>query len=262
MNQWSRMRKRVILGMVLFFFVVLVGIPLYLLLYRKPTCSDRAKNGDETGVDCGGSCQRLCAPESLPLVIKGDPRVLVVATSTYEVVALLENPNSDAEIRRARYTFKLYGSSSLVPLKSVTGEAYVPKGSVFALFEGPFAFEEGVVPTRAILEWENSSLVWEKGGGASPELVVSNNAFSRLTSSPRLEITVGNPTLESVSNIDLTALLYDEGRSIFAASKTFVGALPAGEEVQAIFTWPRPFRAEPVEVEVITRILPDKSFIR
>jgi hypothetical protein len=26
-----------------------------------PSCTDKVKNGDETGVDCGGSCMLKCA---------------------------------------------------------------------------------------------------------------------------------------------------------------------------------------------------------
>src|SRR5258706_15176144 len=101
MNSWSRNRKRIIFGILALGVVVLVGLPIYFLFYRAPTCSDLKMNGDETGVDCGGSCQLLCSTQSLPLLMKGDPRVLMVATSTYEVVALVENANNSAEIYQA-----------------------------------------------------------------------------------------------------------------------------------------------------------------
>ena len=105
MNQWSRKRKRIILLIILFVLVVLVGVPLFFLFYRVPTCNDLKKDGNETGVDCGGSCQLLCTAESLPLILRGDPRVLKVADGVFEVVALVQNPNANGEIRRAGYIF-------------------------------------------------------------------------------------------------------------------------------------------------------------
>lgn len=262
MNSWSRARKRIILLIVFLVLVIIVGVPSYFLFRSTPTCSDGVQNGDETGVDCGGSCQRLCTPESLPILMKGDARVLLVATSTYEVAALLENPNRDARISHARYTVKLYGTDSLVPLRSIEGEVYVPKGATFALFEGPFTFDEGSVPVRATLEWQQASLVWEKDPRTLPQLTVGETQFSRLESSPKLQATVGNPTLDPVGNVDLTALLFDDSGSIMAASKTFIDSLATGEEKQAIFTWPRPFSGTPVEIEVLTSILPDASYLR
>lgn len=240
----------------------MIGVPVFLLFYSAPTCSDGRLNGDETGVDCGGSCQRLCSVESLPLILKGDPRILTVATSTYEVVVLLENANADAEIRGAEYSIKLFGSSSLIPLKVIVGRTYIPQGATFAIFEGPFALEEGVAPIRATLEWQENTLVWEKRLERTAELVVQTPTLTRTEASPRLEVVVRNPSSESVSNIDLIALISDKDGNIFAASKTFIDRLEAGAESQAIFTWPRPFTSTAVEIKIIPRVFPDRSYIR
>jgi hypothetical protein len=262
MNSWSRARKRIILIITLLVLGVLLGVPIFFFFNRTPTCTDNKLNGDETGIDCGGSCQKLCAPESFPLIIEGDPRVLTIATSTYEVVALLENPNQNAEISRARYIVRLYNSSSLVPLKSIEGEAYIPPGARLALFEGPFLLEEELVPTRAILEWDEATLVWEKTARVTPELTVKTTNISRLNSAPRLEAVIGNPDLGRVYNVDLTAILYDESGNIFAAAKTFISEIPSVGESPAVFTWPTPLVGQPVEVEVLTRVYPDPSYLR
>ena len=162
MNQWSRRRKRIILVLVFFVLIFLIGLPIFLLSYRAPTCFDSKQNGNETGIDCGGSCQLLCTTESLPLVLKGDPRVLKISNYTFELVAVVENANPNAEIYKAGYTFKLYDNESVIPVATIEGETYVPKGSTFALFEGPFDLEAGVNPTRATLEWKEKSLIWKR----------------------------------------------------------------------------------------------------
>ncbi len=262
MNSWSRSRKRIILGIVLFIVVVLIGVPLYFLLYRAPTCFDGAVNGDETGIDCGGSCQLLCTAESLPLISRGDPRVLEVSPSVFEVVALVENPNASAEIRHARYTFKLYDSSSAIPVKVIGGETFVSKGSIFAVFEGPFTLEAGVMPTRAVLEWQKGNIVWEKNISPAPELLIKNQVLSKEDSNPRIDASVENRSPENVSNIDLIALVSDGEGNIFAASKTFIETLPGGAVEPVVFTWPRPFNATTTQIEIIVRIFPDRSFLR
>ncbi|OGI92612.1 hypothetical protein A2933_00580 [Candidatus Nomurabacteria bacterium RIFCSPLOWO2_01_FULL_46_18] len=262
MNSWSRRRKRIILSILIFIVVVLIGVPMFLLFYRAPTCFDVRQNGDEAGVDCGGSCQLLCTSDSLPLILKGDPRVLTLATSTYQVVALVENSNSTAEIPRAGYIIKVYDASSAVPVKVFEGEVYVPRGDTSVVFDGPFVLEAGVVPVRATLGWKEPTIVWNQNSLSSPELRVVEPVFSRLETSPRLEATVENPTLGSVSNIDLTVLVSDTSGNIFAASRTFVDELRPGERNKVIFTWPRSFEQEPVGIEILIRVLPDRSYIR
>ena len=260
MNQWSIQRKRVILLIIIFALAVLTGAPLFFLFYRSPTCFDNKQNGDEVGTDCGGSCQLLCTAQSLPLILKGDPRVLEIEDNTFEIVALIENPNASGEIYRAGYTLKLYNALSTIPLRVVEGETYVPKGASFAIFEGPFVLETGVVPTRAILEWKEESFLWQRNTREKPELVVKDSSLSRLSrenTRPRLDASVENVSLENVSNIDLVAIISDETDNIFAASKTFVDTLPAGESASVVFTWPRPFKIEedlcgyPVDVALV-----------
>ena len=262
MNQWSRNRKRIILSIAILTILVLVGVPGYFLFYKSPTCFDGVENGDETGIDCGGSCQLLCRAESLPLILKGDPRVLTLASSTYQVIALVENPNVSAEIYKAGYVIKLYDEESVIPVKEIEGETYAPVASTVAVFEGPFTLKTGVNPKRATLDWKEEAFVWQKNPIKTPNLEIKGSVFSDQSAAPRLEAEVENPSLQKASNIDLVVLVYDIDGNIFAASKTFIDAITPGETAGAVFTWPKPFDREAVSTEIITRIFPDRSFIR
>lgn len=262
MNDWSIRRKRIVLTLVFLALIILVGLPLLFLLYQAPTCFDGKQNGDETGPDCGGSCQLLCTAESLPLILKGDPRIIKVSDSTYEVIVLMENPNPFGEIYRAGYTIRLYDSLSSVPVKIIEGATHVPKGILFAIFEGPFTLETEIVPAKAAFEWKNEDLVWQRNDLKSPELVVTDLKFSREDTVPRLDAVIKNVSLENVSNIDLAALVSNDAGNIFAASKTFVDSLPAGGSTPIVFSWSGPFVDKVVDTEIIIRILPDKSFVR
>lgn len=262
MNSWSRARKRIVLSIVILAVIVLVGLPAYFFFYQTPTCSDGVMNSDETGVDCGGSCQHLCSAESLPLIMRGDPRILMIATSTYEVVAVLENPNPAAEIYRAQYTLKLFDLTSALPVKVIEGATFIPKGQTLAIFEGPFTLGEEIMPARATLEWYKDSLVWRKNGNAEPELKVNDVKLSKTDLSPRLEANLENTSLGDVSNIDLIALISDEEGNIFAASKTFVDSLSSRERAPLIFSWPRAFKSAAIGIQIIPRIFPDSSFLR
>lgn len=248
--------------MVIFVVVMLIGLPAFFLFYHSPTCFDGKQNGDETGVDCGGSCQLLCKAESLPLILKGDPRVLAVSSTTYQVVALIENPDNTAEIYHAGYIIRVYDAGNAVPLKVIEGETYAPKGATFAILEGPFSIESGGVPKRAILEWKENSFVWEKNASSLPHLEIQQSILSRGDSAPRLDVMLQNFSLKEANNIDLVALLSDGGGNIFAASQTFIDRLGPSETAPAVFTWPRPFGQEAISTNIVIRIFPDRSFIK
>lgn len=259
MNQWSSRRKAFVLFITILFLAVVIGLPMFFLFYQAPTCSDGKMNGDETGVDCGGSCQLLCPAESLPLLSQGDPRILELAPNIYEVVAVFENPNPTGEVERARYTLNIYGVSS-EPLETIEGEAFIPKNSSFVIFEGPM--EIGEVPIRATVDWLSEYLVWQKNAELEPRPSVRNTLLTREDTAPRVDAVLLNGSLDRMHNIEATALVYDASGNIIGASKTFVEELLPGQSAPIVFTWPGPFGTPSSSVDIVTRILPDTSFIR
>ena len=77
------------------------------------TCSDGIQNGDETGIDCGGSCPNVCPPTPTPTVSAPTPTepvedVLYLYSdaynnATYQIA--LTNPNSFALAPPSSYSF-------------------------------------------------------------------------------------------------------------------------------------------------------------
>ena len=261
MNSWSLRRKRIIFLITLLCLVVLVGVPLFFFLHKAPTCSDTIMNGDESGVDCGGSCQLLCRAGTLPLLSRGDPRLIEVATSTFETVIVVQNPNISASVSRAGFIFKIFSATSSLPIKTIEGETFIPRGSTVALFEGPYVIE-GVRPVRSTFEWKQDTLIWKRDQSAAPDLSIRSGILTNAGTEPRLDGSVKNNSLENISNVELVALITDLNANIIGASKTFVESLPPGVENNLIFTWPRPFVGTTTSVEIIPRVLPDISYIR
>jgi hypothetical protein len=260
MNAWSIKRKRIILLLVVLVLAIILGVPLFFFFHQTPTCTDGKQDGDETGVDCGGSCMLLCPDESLPMIIKGDPQVLKVATSTYDVVAYVQNPNVSGKVLNAAYTFNLYDASSTIPLKTIQGTTFIPTNSSFAVFEGPISFVEET-PVRATFAWD-TNLSWQKDTQATPELQVKEIVLSNQNSSPRIDAQLENDSLGTVSNIELAALIFDNNDNIIAASKTVVDSLEAGQSAPLVFTWPTAFTSATTSIEILPRIFPDNSFIK
>ena len=261
MNKWSIRRRRIALSIVIGALVIIIGVPLYFFMYKAPTCFDGKKNADEIGVDCGGSCNLLCSAQSLDIQTKGDARILKVATSTYEVVVSVQNPNPSASILKAGYSFKIYTASSTGPIKIIKNITFVPKASSFVVFEGPFNLGEAV-PTRVVFEWDKATLVWGKDNVVGADIKVEESVLSNTDKLPKLEAMVKNFSLGRVTNIELVALVFDENDNIVGASKTFVDILAPNESTPIVFTWTNPFMSSSIRSLIFTRILPDASYIR
>ncbi len=246
--------------MALLVLVIVIALPLYYFFQVQPTCFDTKQDGDETGVDCGGSCTTLCSSQSLPLIAKGDPRVLRVSTSTYEVVAYVQNPNAIGVVVHASYTFKLYEASSTIPVKTINASVYVPKNATFAVFEGPFDLGDKR-PTRATFEWDLSSLDWTSDPDPTPDIFITNDGVKFSSTTPRIDAVVKNRSLQSVSNLYLVALVFDNTGTIAAASKTYIDDLASNMSVPVSLTWPGSFSFTPASVVIIPIVLPDASYI-
>jgi len=259
MNSWSSRRKFFIFFLVLMVLVVVLGLPLYFFFHRAPSCMNSKMDGDETGIDCGGSCTTICTSDSLPLIMQGDPRVIPVASSTYAVAIAIQNPNVGGRVDHADYSLKIYDATSGEPLKTIDGSTYIPVNSTFALFFGPYDFGDAV-PARAVLSW--SSLTWVKDINQPPTVEVHNPVLSDVDTKPRLTATAVNPTGATVSNIEFVALVKDEGGNIIAASKTVVHSVPPEGSAELIFTWPKAFAGTATAVEILPRLFPDASYIK
>src|SRR3989344_4925029 len=107
MSSWSKRRKTLYTVVVAILVIGGVVVPGFYFFYHAPTCSDRVQNGNEQGVDCGGSCQRLCQSAFLPPSLAWT-RFEEVAPSLYNLAAYIVNPNTAAEARNVPYHIMLY----------------------------------------------------------------------------------------------------------------------------------------------------------
>ncbi len=260
MNEWSQHRKRIILSIILGSLVVLIGAPLFYFFYKPASCNDGKQNGEEKGIDCGGGCKLMCQVDYLPIILKGDPQVIRISTTTSAIVVHAENPNVNGEILRAGYTIKVYEASSTIPIKIIEGASFVPKSSIFAVFAGPLSFGESI-PHRATFEWKKNTLIWNINDLPIPDLNIQNKILFTQDNQPRLTAEIKNESLDPVTNIELTALIFDATGNIVGVSKTLVDFVDKGGVESVIFTWPTRFEKDPASEEILIKILPDKSYI-
>ncbi len=255
MASWSSRRKLGYTSIVVAALVILVGIPAFLLLHQTPTCNDGVQNGDETGVDCGGSCRMLCQSSFLPPKIGwGGAKFEKVANGLYNVAALVINQNLTGSAIDAPYKISLYDKEGvLIVERKSTVTLYAHRNSL--------AFEPAVqvgkrIPAKATFEFTQAP-VWFKSHDALEGLVVANKQYTEDETSSSLEVTLENKSLFPIQNLDIGVVLYDADGNAIGFSKTTIDTLNAknGREV-APFTWPMSRGGKVNSIEVIPLIAP------
>jgi Mg-chelatase subunit ChlD len=181
-----------------------------------------------------------------------------VTDGVYSIVAYVENPNISSEASDVPYSFKLYDENNSLIMER-TGSTFIPRNKSFAVFEGKIPVN-GRIPKSVQFSF-TAKPIWKKSLIPNPEIQVTNKALLRPETSPRIEANLLNKSLEDVTHIEATAIVYDGNNNAVAVSRTFVDSIPKGQSIQAVFTWPQPFatRLDVCEVPDDVMLVLDRS---
>lgn len=236
---------------ILLLFVAIFGfILIYPSLTKAPSCFDYKQNGDEKGVDCGGSCQRACLAEVDDISVLW-ARAFRVVPGRYNAVAYIVNHNKSAAIERINYRFR-FGDANNVYIGKREGSTYVPPGGNFAVFE-PGLDVGNSIPVYVTFEFTEVPIWLQVPEDKIDQLKIltSDVELRGETSSPRLSAKVTNNSIFNIPDLSVIAILHEAGGNAIAASRTFLSSLPALGSADINFTWPEPFAGTVVETELI-----------
>ena len=253
MNWAAKRRLQYLAGFFGVIFIILFII-FYPVIFKKPTCNDGKKNGNELGVDCGGSCSLICKDTaSDPLILWS--RAFNVVGNDYNLVAYVENQNRDAAIEKISYEFRIYDDKNLL-IGRRQGTAYIPPNRQFAIFEPRFNSGQSVV--KSVMFDFTEPFVWVKKEPTLNTLpiYVDNIAMGNDGSSPSLSARIKNDSVHDLPQFDVIAILYDKDGNAINASKTVKSGLLSGSSSDVTFTWPEALSDTPVKKDVIIMINP------
>jgi hypothetical protein len=246
MTSWAAKKQFTYLSLFIGVLLVLVGIPLFAFFYEAPTCFDGKHNGRETGIDCGGSCKQLCSADFLSPIVSWR-LAHRVTSSTYNLVAYVENPNVEATASNVVYRFKVYDRNGIL-ITHVEGVTDLMPQKVTPIFEG--GVQVGTrVPATITFEFLTDPF-WRKGVNDN-EIFVTESRVSRTDSRPRLDAMVENRSLYAEHAISFIAIVYDENNNAFASSKTVLSTLNPKSKLPIVFTWPEAFARSVSRIEII-----------
>lgn len=251
MISWSFKRQLVYLLIPLILVLGLFSFIFFRYIYTAPTCFDGIKNGDETGRDCGGSCQLLCTADSLPPIVYWSESFLV-ADSVWNASAYVENPNIASEARQVGYIFYLYDEKNTL-ITSVEGETIIPKNKKFLVFY-PSIDTGGRVVRRTEFEF-TGPITWVVPSTTEPEMKITHGAIQRESTSPLISGTIENTGAVPTGKVELSVIVYDGRGNAIGTSRTYTDSIPVRESAVFGFTWPRPFKQTEVVCEVPSDVM-------
>lgn len=251
---WAMRRQILYLLGVFAFFGLIVFAFAYPYIFKKPTCQDGKQNGTESGVDCGGTCLRMCNSEiSEPVVLWS--RFFHIVGSNYNLVAYVENRNKSSAVVKAPYEFRIYDTNNKL-LGRREGVTFIPPNQQFVVFEPRFDAGQGEI--KSVSFEFLSPLVWVKKEPTLQTLPirVSNILLDNNKDTPTLSAVVNNDSIYNLPEFDVIAILYDENNNAINASKTYKPQISSGSNMPVVFTWPEALSSNPVIKEVIVQINP------
>ena len=245
---WAkRMRLMIVGGIAAVIFLLIAGVAIA-VFYKVPTCTDQKLNQDEEGIDCGGSCLRICTAQvTSPIVLFARP--LSVQGRT-DVIAYVQNPNKHAQAKDAPYTVELYGADAVL-ITRVKGTFDIPAGKTVPLFIR--AATKGAIVTRAFVTLPAENIVWNKTEGVYPGVAVQNPTITE-GAAPRVTATLENAAFDPVFEVRAIGVVFDAEGNVLAASETLVPVLKAQSSAPVTFTWNEPFTAPHTRFEVVPLI--------
>jgi hypothetical protein len=235
-------------------FILLLSVFGFSIIYPKlnkaPTCTDNKQNGDEVGVDCGGSCERWCSTQVVdPSVLWA--RAFEVIPGRYNAVAYIVNHNKNAAVKKISYRFR-FADANNVYIGKREGTTFIPPAGNFAIFE-PGIDIGNSIPVYTTFEFTETPEWFQVSQDKINQLKipVSNIQLSSEDTSPLLSATIKNNSIFTIPNISIVAILYDAGGNAISASSTYLNEFSALQNVDINFTWPEPFSGTVVAKEII-----------
>ena len=247
---WALKRQIFYVLVLILFFSIFGFLIIYPSISKAPTCNDLKQNGNETGIDSGGSCFNADATKVDAISVLW-ARSFKVIPGRYNAVAYLVNHNKNAAVEKINYKFR-FSDTNNVYIGKREGSTSIPPGGNFAVFE-PGIDIGNSIPVYVTFEFTETPKWLQVSQEKIDQLkiFVSNIQLVDETTSPKLSATIKNNSLFTIPNVDVITILYNEEGNAVSASSTYLDQLNPLQDANINFTWPEPLSGKVVVKEII-----------
>jgi hypothetical protein len=256
----KRTLKRLFIIFVYFIIFGAISASIYYMIRPDATCSDGMKNQDETGIDCGGSCES-CKKEINAQEIKIEEKYFVYGNDNrFDVMAKLSNPNDKYGATRFKYEFKLVDQGGAV-LSTEIGESFIlPKETKYVI---ALNMHSSVNPYK--LEFTIVDITWEEFlSYEEPKLNIYSKDYSEESDRNTVYGLLRNESYFDFNSLTVDIVLRGRDGKPVALGKTEMRTIKSQEERDFKFNWPYRFgnEVDSVEVRAEANVFDSDNFIK
>jgi len=230
LREKERSRKRATIIAVPAIVIFLIILIIVLITRPGPTCFDGKKNGEEEGIDCGGSCIPCGIKYAAPL--KTDPnqtQLLPISATESEVVVKIQN-NNDQYGAKFGYQINLINRLG-DKVGQISGNSFISPQSTKYLVETKMNFKSSDISRLEVLfintEWFKS----DKTASDLFEIYDKKTRLLEATESGYLEISgkLVNKTSHNFPSLNLFFVLYSKTGRLLHVAKTEISNIKAND---------------------------------
>ena len=266
-DSWRTRRKNIFISILAIIVIAILIYKSYPYLNPGPTCSDKIMNGDETGIDCGGSCSLICPVDILPIEVRL-ARAVQVENGLYDLIAFVENKNGDKspDSGNISYTFTIYDKAGSI-IKTVNGTTSLPVGQTFPIIVQNVPIDlnsSGNSISRVLFTINDIKESWKKVDSRYAInffRVDGSNYEDNKNNISQLSVTLKNLTKATFRDVPVRTTLTDTNGNIIAVNETIIKEVKPSETVYPVFTWRIPLGVQDPKVNVYTIVTPE-TYIR
>ncbi|MFZ1019629.1 MAG: hypothetical protein WAN61_01375 [Minisyncoccia bacterium] len=249
-SAWA-LKRQIFYVVVLLVFIFIFGFLIISpSLNKAPSCVDGIQNGDETGIDCGGSCPNACLSQVDTVSVLW-ARAFEVAPGRYNAVAYIVNHNKTDAAEKVSYRFR-FADANNIYIGMSEGTTDIPISGNFAVF-APGIDVGNSIPIYTSFEFTETPQWIQVPQDKIDQIKVevSDIKLSNEATSPEISAMVKNDSLFIIPNVNVVALLYDGSGNVLSGSSTYLSQLSPLQTANINFTWPEPFSGAVVQEELI-----------
>ncbi|HRY76651.1 MAG TPA: hypothetical protein P5524_00610 [Candidatus Paceibacterota bacterium] len=224
---WRKRKKLIIAIFPSILFILIIGL-IIILSQPAPTCFDGKENGEETGIDCGGSCVACGVKYASPLeVISSD--ILGIGQNASELTIKVRNSNADYG---AQFSYQINVISLLgEKVSEASGESFVLPHSDKYLIEPKVPFKAADLSRAEVIITKTEWFSLNKSSNDLFDIYDRKARILEAAQSGYLEVSgkIANKISHDFSTVDLTFIVYSKTGRLLYAAKTEISNLKAND---------------------------------
>ena len=246
-----RIRRQ--LSVVVIIAAVAGGVMFWFIGRSLPaaSCMDNRRNHGETDVDCGGPCAPCELKNPKPLSVFW-ARFGRAGESTYDVAALVENPNQTLSSHLVYYEFILLDQYGIIG--HTTGNTYIYPGERLTIIEPNMRTTREPVS----VEFSVQRVAWKNENFERPSLVVERREHTISWEGKKkhsvVEAQIFNNGPLHFRNMEATVTVFDDAGNLIGANRVLAEDISPNERRTVFSIWPDVLPGAVARIEVTPRV--------